>query len=425
MQTAKFITLGCKVNQYETQAIREGFMRRGFKESSNGEAADIYVINTCTVTQAADRKSRQLINRAHQQNPRAKILVTGCYAELDSDIIKKIPGVTHIVKNRDKHRLIELFNDINDTNEINDNNDRGISNFSGRTRAFLKIQDGCDNHCSYCKVPLVRGPSRSRPLGAIIQEAAKLAKSGFKEIVLTGICLGTYGRDMSPKLNLISVIDALEGIDGLLRIRLSSIESGDVTGELIDKIRGTGKLCRHLHIPLQSGDDEILKKMNRSYTSLDFLNLINSIKKYIPEVAITTDVIVGFPGESEINFKNTLSLIKKISPFKAHVFPYSHREGTLAAKNNKRRVSPEIIKKRIYELNIVEKECSAACKKQLLNTYMNVMIESRFKDDSRFWQGYTDNYVKVLIESVLDLKGRVVNLKLKDVFNDFIKADFN
>ena len=303
MQTIKLYTLGCKVNQYETQAIREQFLKNGFREVSNGAASDIYLINTCTVTQKADRDSRRFIHLAFRQNPKSKIIVTGCYAQLDSNEIAKIPGVTCIIKNKDKDRIIELFSQRrHESTKPRVNEHAGITYFSGHTRAFLKIQDGCNNFCAYCKVPLVRGASRSRPLSSIIQEAEKLVKNDFKEIVLCGICLGAYGRDLSPQSDLIQVIEALENIKGLYRIRLSSIEAGDLTDCLIQKIAASYKLCRHLHIPIQSGDNEILKKMHRSYNRRNYSNLIEKIKKKVPLIAITTDVMVGFPGEKEKNF---------------------------------------------------------------------------------------------------------------------------
>src|SRR4030042_4456555 len=262
MKTIKFYSLGCKVNQYDTQGLREHFLRKGFKASDNGETADVCLINTCTVTQKADADSLNIIRRAKKLNPRAKIIVTGCLAELDADKIRSQGVSSLLIKHKHKLKLLE----------------RGISGFCGHARAFLKIQEGCSNYCSYCKVPLVRGKSRSRPLRQIINEAKRLVESGFKEIVLTGICLGAYGRDLKPAVSLVKVIESLEKIGELLRIRLSSIEAGDVSLELIDKMAKSNKLCRHLHIPIQSGDDAILKKMNRKYTRNDYLALIKKLK---------------------------------------------------------------------------------------------------------------------------------------------------
>ncbi|MDP2938044.1 MAG: tRNA (N(6)-L-threonylcarbamoyladenosine(37)-C(2))-methylthiotransferase MtaB, partial [Candidatus Omnitrophota bacterium] len=377
MKTVKFFTLGCKVNQYDTQSIRERFVNAGFKEIDNGRKADTYVINTCTVTSIADRKSRYFIHYAYRQNPKARIIVTGCYTALDSDEIAKIPGVTHIIKNQDKDRILEL---LNEHNELSEQNEIGISNFSGHTRAFLKIQDGCNNFCSYCKVPRVRGASRSRPLDEIVQEANRLAKNGFKEIVLCGICLGSYGKDLQSQKNLVEVIEALEKIEGLLRIRLSSIEAGDISDELIQKMAQSKKLCQHLHIPMQSGDNEILKKMNRNYCREDYLNLIKKIKNSIPEIAITTDVLVGFPGEREDNFQNTVNLIGEIVPLRAHIFPYSKRLGTPAAIL-KDKINPLIIKERILQLVGISRKCALAYKEQFLNKDRDVLIEERPKED--------------------------------------------
>lgn len=409
MKTVKFYTLGCKVNQYETQVIREQFLRGGFEEIDNGKIADIYIINTCTVTANADRDSRRLISQVHRQNPQAKIVVTGCYTELDSDEIAKIPGVTHIIKNKDKNRIIEL---LNEPNELSEHNEIGISSFKGHTRAFLKIQDGCNNSCSYCKVPLVRGISRSRHLEVILKEAERLVKNGYKEIVLTGICLGAYGQDLNPKISILDVIEGLEKIEGLLRIRLSSIEAADVSDGLIDKMAQLKKLCRHLHIPLQSGNDEILKKMNRKYCRDDYLALIKRIKSLIPEIAITTDIMVGFPGESEINFQSTLGLIKEILPLKVHIFPYSRRESTHAASSFKDEISPMLIKKRIARLKNLSHACASIYKKQFLNKDMDVLIEARVKDNPGFWEGYTDNYIRALVKSSQNLKNQLLCVKL-------------
>jgi len=436
-RTIKFYTLGCKVNQYETQSIREQFIRSDFQEIEDGVPADIYLINTCTVTQKADRDSRRLIHLTHRQNPQAKILVTGCYTELDSAEIAKIPGVTRIIKNQDKGRILDLLTDSNETTsqrlpagQAGVNEDIGISNFSGHTRAFLKIQDGCNNFCAYCKVPLVRGASRSRPLSSIVQEAEKLVKNDFKEIVLCGICLGAYGRDLSPQSDLIQVIEALQNIKGLYRIRLSSIEAGDVSDSLIRKIaesnlacRQTGKLCRHLHIPIQSGDDEILKKMHRRYGRLDYINLIAKIKKQIPQIAITTDVLVGFPGEKEENFQNTIDLVREIIPLRVHAFSYSSRKGT-PASHFEDKIEPKVIKQRLSLLKNMGQNCSLVYKKQFLNQEMQVLIETRAKEKPEFWEGYTDNYIKVGVASEKNLENQLIKVKLKEIGQDYFWADF-
>jgi len=423
MNTVKFYTLGCKVNQYETQVIREKFIKAGIEELEDSQPADIYVINTCTVTHRADSESFSIIRKAKRENPKAKIVVTGCLTELDEDKIKNIDGIDLIIKNKDKERILNrLFFQTSRTQ-------KGISFFKGHTRAFLKVQDGCDNFCSYCKVPLVRGASRSRPLDEIIREAKKLVKNGFKEIVLCGICLGAYGKDFGEKFDLVDVIGALEKIDGLWRIRLSSIEAGDVSDRLIKRMaqtnlacRQTGKLCRHLHIPMQSGDDEILKKMHRSYSRKDYLNLINQIKKKVPQIGISTDVLVGFPGETEKNFQNTVELIKQVMPFKTHIFTYSKRIGT-AAGNFKDEVNPIIIKRRILRLKKIADESAERVKRRFLNKRMEVLIESQPKEEPNIWQGYTNNYIKVRVKSEQNLKNQLVRTRLKKISKDCIEAD--
>jgi len=388
MKTVKFYTLGCKVNQYDTQSIRERFIQSGFKELSDGRPASVYVINTCTVTHKADSESLGFIRKARRENPKARIIVTGCLVEKDSACLFKIKEINLVISKR-------FFPD-------------SISDFYGHTRAFLKIQDGCNNFCSYCKVPLVRGKSRSRPLEDIIQEASCLAKKGFKELVLTGIDLGSYGKDLKQKISLVDVIEALERIEGLLRIRLSSIEAGDISNELISKISESKKICRHLHIPIQSGDDKILRKMNRKYCRNDYLKLIKKLKKFVPGIAITTDCLVGFPGESEKNFTNTIDLLRKIAPLKAHIFPYSQRPGTLASKFDGR-IDTSIIKKRMLRLEKVSRSLALKYKRKFFNKHMDVLIEAKSKDKPGFWEGYTDNYIRVKVRSKRNLKNKLVS----------------
>jgi threonylcarbamoyladenosine tRNA methylthiotransferase MtaB len=420
MKTVKFFTLGCKVNQYETEQMRERFLEAGFKDARDLEEADTYVINTCTVTSAADRKSRYFIKLAGRRNHKAKIIVTGCYAELDSKEITGISGVTHIIRNQDKLKLPQLLDNKYAKAE---GSGEGIRNFFGHTRAFLKVQDGCNNRCSYCKVPLVRGPSRSRPLEDIIREAEALAENGFQEITLCGICLGSYGIDLKPKITLLDILKALEEIAGVVRIRLSSIEAKDISQELIQIIAKSTKLCRHLHIPLQSGDNAILRRMNRPYQASDYLKLIRCIKKFVPEVAITTDVMVGFPTEKEANFKNTLSLVKKVSPAKVHIFPYSQRPGTLACILQDQ-VNMDAVGERVRRLTQMSYECSLSYKKRFLRKDMQVLIEGPYKEDPEYWQGHTDNYIRVLVRSKENLKNKFLSVKLIKITRDCVLADF-
>lgn len=402
MQTVKFLTLGCKVNQYETQSIRERFLLCGFKEIDNHSPADTYLINTCTVTAIADRKSKNIIRHCIKENPRARIIITGCLVEKDAAELAAIKGIDFIISKR-------FFPE-------------GIINFSGHNRAFLKIQDGCDNFCAYCKVPLVRGKSRSRPIKEIIQEAVNLVKNGFREIVLSGICLGLYGKDLIPQLTLSEVIAELEKFPELFRIRLSSIEANDLSHRLIEKITQTPKVCKHLHIPLQSGDTEILHKMNRRISAQGYLELIQKLKTKMPEIAITTDVMVGFPGESAEHFNNTVKLIQEVVPLKVHIFPYSPRKGTLAS-NFPEKLNFSTIRQRISRLEEAARESAWYYKKQFLDREMQVFCEAPARRLPGYWQGYSDNYLKILVKSAKNLNNQIVRVRLKKVFDDYILAE--
>lgn len=401
-RSVKFYTLGCKVNQYDTQSIRERFLRQGFKELTGANKAERYLINTCSVTSVADRKSRERIRSCIRENPKAEVIVTGCLVNRDHEALSRIKGVGLLISK-------SFFPE-------------GISSFSGHTRAFLKVQDGCNNFCSYCKVPLVRGASRSRPLNEIIQEAGRLAAGGFKEVVLTGICLGAYGIDLKPRRNLVEVIEALENIKGFLRIRLSSIELLDISEGLIKKLADSDKLCRHLHIPLQSADDSILKRMNRRYSALDYLKTVSRLKREFPDIAITIDCMVGFPGETKANFLNTIKAIKAINPLRAHIFPYSARPGTKSSLF-KYDITQAELRKRIEKLNEVASGCSLNYRKRFLGKRMDVLFENRLKDNPCFWQGYSSNYLKVAVKSRADLSNRLVTVQLKKLNSGFVTAD--
>ncbi|MFY9402220.1 MAG: tRNA (N(6)-L-threonylcarbamoyladenosine(37)-C(2))-methylthiotransferase MtaB [Candidatus Omnitrophota bacterium] len=417
----KFYTLGCKVNQYDTQIIREGFLEKGFKEASQKKRADIYLINTCTVTSSADSKSREIIRRSIRENPKAKIIVTGCLAELDVGQIKGINKDILIFKNKEKENIAYFLTGKPDNritgkpvNRPTGKLTNRITFFKGRTRAFLKIQDGCDNFCSYCKVSLVRGKPKSKPLKLIFKEAKGLVRRGFKEIVLTGICLGAYGRDFKKeRVDLVDVIEGLEKIKGLERIRLSSIEAGDITDSLLKSFLRLTKLCPHLHIPIQSGDNVILKKMNRKYTRKSYLLLINKIKKIVPQIAITTDCIVGFPGESEKNFQNTLSLVQKINPLKVHIFPYSPREGTSAAVNYKITLPKAILNERVKRLKALSEKSRLKFLQKFKGKRLPVLFEALSKEKKGYWEGFTGNYIKVYLKSGKPLKNKIINIKLK------------
>jgi threonylcarbamoyladenosine tRNA methylthiotransferase MtaB len=402
-KTIKFFTLGCKANQYDTQSIRERFISRGFKEAEVGKQPDYFLVNTCTVTSGADQKSRNIIRRCIQVAPRAQVIVTGCLAEKDWSQLKKIQGIGLIIKK-------SFFPEE-------------VSSFKQHTRAFLKIQDGCSNFCTYCKVALVRGKERSKKLKQILQEAKQLIDCGYKEIVLTGICLGAYGRSSGVKADLVDVIACLEEIKGLSRIRLSSIEAGDVSSGLIKYMQNSKKLCPHLHIPIQSGDDQILKLMNRKYSRKKYENLIAGLKALVPGISITTDCLVGFPGESEDHFQNTVDLLRKIMPLKVHIFPYSSRPQTKAAQF-KGLVNPKTIRLRCNKLAGVAQICRKQIMQGFLGRNTQVLIESEAKGDPSFLEGLTDNYLKVRLPFAPNLKNAIVQARLKSIRQDSFIGEY-
>lgn len=402
MRTFTIKTLGCKVNQYESQAIRERFTSSGFLESDNGNAK-VCVINTCTVTETADRKSLREIRSAINKNPDAKIIVTGCMVAKDKDKILKIAGIDCLIEK-------QAFSPFK------------ISGFAGHNRAFLKIQDGCNNFCSYCKVPLVRGASVSKPIEEVIFEAKQLIGAGFKEIVLSGICLGAYGIDLQKRSLLVELLEMLEKIEGFFRIRLSSIEPNFIDDKLISKIAASGRVCPHLHIPLQSGSDKILGKMNRRYTYGQFIRLVGHIRKKLPDFSLTTDILVGFPGEQEKDFKNTIEAIKEIQPARAHIFPYSRRKHT-AAYNFRGHIPQAIILQRLNVLKEIVGETGFEYRKRFLGKRLYVLIENELDKKSKLLKGYSENYILVLLEDKRkDLKNKIVPVKITDVTPDYSRG---
>lgn len=405
-------TLGCKVNQYETQAIRENFFKYGYEEVSDTKGADICIINTCTVTKMSDRKSRHIIRQTIKLNPYAKIVVTGCYAERDQKDIAGIRGVDFIIPNSKKSKILDIIEGKDNGNKaLPEKFSLEISSFKDHSRAFVKIQDGCNNFCSFCKVPYVRGRSSSRKLKPIVEEVKRLVKMGFREIVLTGICLGAYGKDLEGIIDIANVIEAIEELPGRFRLRLSSIEPNMVSGRLIEVMAYSQRLCPHLHIPLQSGDEEILKKMNRNYRVEEYKGLIKRLRDKISEVSLTTDVLVGFPGEKENNFLNTLNFLKEISPSRMHIFPYSLREGT-SASCFKNEVPKDKIKARIDILKSLAEVFSLRYREKFVGREVDVLVESKPDKKSGLLTGYTDTYIKVTLEGRESLCGEIVPVKI-------------
>jgi len=414
----KFYTLGCKTNQYETQAIKESLLATGaYIEAGKDQECDIFIVNTCTVTAKADKESRCTVRRCNRENPKAKVLVTGCLAEMDEEMIKGLPGVSFIAKNQQKYNIHSLLEGQEPRVEAYQErfySPLEISNFGERDRAFVKVQDGCDNFCSYCKVPLVRGRSRSRRPSDIMQEAERLINRGFKELVLTGICLGDWGRDIAKRSSLHDLIERISSIKGNFRIRLSSIEPKMVTDELIGSISDNNKICPHLHIPLQSGSDRILKLMRRPYSAKEYMKIISKAKKAIKRLSITSDVMVGFPGEGRADFAATVKLIRRIAPSRLHIFTYSRREGTAAAKMRCDIIPDEINRRR----EVLEKEAEASSyryRRRFLNKTVQALIESKRDPKTGLLTGYTERYIRFLLDGPDRVIGKIAPLKIHKV----------
>ena len=418
MNTIKFYTLGCKVNQYETQAIRENLINNGFKEVDSDNQAHIYIINTCTVTSRAEGKSQGLIRKALNENLEAKVIVTGCCVQ-DNNFISQDKRII-AVKNELKNKISQILNNqsLSNSGGIDSYLNLSISDFKGHNRAFVKIQDGCENNCSYCKVTLARGELRSRELSEIKKEVKRLVNKGFREIVLTGICLGAYGKDFKNSITLSDIIEEVIDLPGEFRVRLSSIEAGYISDRVIKLLSASSKLCRHLHIPFQSGDNEILKKMNRHYSSKDYLALVQKIRAEIPDIAITTDIMVGFPGEKDENFQNTFSFLKEVSPSRMHIFPFSPREGTLAY-NFADRVSHREVKLRMAKLQILAKQKSLEYRQKFLKKEVDVLVETARSKINGYLKGYTDTYIHVLVDGNDSLINKIIKVKIDKVDSDF------
>ncbi|MDU2696623.1 MAG: tRNA (N(6)-L-threonylcarbamoyladenosine(37)-C(2))-methylthiotransferase MtaB [Staphylococcus epidermidis] len=419
MSTVAFHTLGCKVNHYETEAIWQLFKDANYERVEFETNADVFVINTCTVTNTGDKKSRQIIRRAIRQNPDAVVCVTGCYAQTSSAEIMEIPGVDIVVGTQDRHKLldyIQQFQDerqpINGVGNIMKNRtyeELEVPYFTDRTRASLKIQEGCNNFCTFCIIPWARGLMRSRDPEKVVEQATQLVNSGYKEIVLTGIHTGGYGQDLK-NYNLAQLLRDLDTIEGLERIRISSIEASQLTDEVIDVIGNSNKVVRHLHIPLQSGSDDVLKRMRRKYTMAHFSERLAKLHQALPDLAVTSDVIVGFPGESEEEFQETYDFIVNHHFSELHVFPYSPRIGTPAARMDNQ-IDEETKNVRVHKLislsNQLAKEYASKFEDEVLE-----VIPEEMGEEPHTLVGYADNYMKVRFEGDDSLIGQIVKVKI-------------
>ncbi|TYS19519.1 tRNA (N(6)-L-threonylcarbamoyladenosine(37)-C(2))-methylthiotransferase MtaB [Rossellomorea vietnamensis] len=423
MPTVAFHTLGCKVNHYETEAIWQLFKEQGYERLEYENTSDVYVINTCTVTNTGDKKSRQVIRRAIRKNPDAVICVTGCYAQTSPAEIMAIPGVDIVVGTQDRRKMleyIEQFKDerqpINGVGNIMKNRvyeELQVPAFTDRTRASLKIQEGCNNFCTFCIIPWARGLMRSRDPEEVIRQAQQLVDAGYKEIVLTGIHTGGYGEDMKDYNLAMLLRDLEEKVTGLKRIRISSIEASQLTDEVIEVIDNSNMVVRHLHIPLQSGSNTVLKRMRRKYTMEFFAERIEKLKKALPGLAVTSDVIVGFPGETEEEFMETYNFIKEHKFSELHVFPYSKRTGTPAARMTDQ-IDEDIKNERVHRLIQLSNQLAKEYASRFEEEVLEVIPEEVYKEDpaSGLYVGYTDNYLKVVFPASEEMVGKLVKVKI-------------
>lgn len=416
MKTVAFHTLGCKVNTYESNAMLKIFNDAGYQEVDFKQLADVYVINTCTVTNTGDSKSRQMIRKAIRKNPQATICVVGCYSQIAPEEIEQIEGVGVVLGTQYRQEIVKYVNEYLETGKMVvkvDNimnlkkfEDLNIDRFKN-TRAFLKIQDGCNNFCTYCIIPYARGRVRSRDKDSVLNQAKRLVANGYVEIVLTGIHTAGYGEDLEDYSFYDLLVDLVK-IEGLKRLRISSIETSQISDEIIELIGSNEIIVDHLHVPLQAGCDETLRRMNRKYTTNQYLEKINKIRSYLPNIAFTTDVIVGFPGETDEEFDETYNFIKKVNYSELHVFPYSPRKNTPAAKMPNQ-VNDQIKHDRSNRLLALSKELNRDFALKQIGKSLKVLFEKR---DGEYLIGHASDYLKVKVKTDRDMIGEIVDIKI-------------
>lgn len=419
-KTFSILTLGCKVNQYESEAMAELFEKNGYIQVDNDtDVADVYIVNTCTVTNLSDRKSRQYIRRAKRENPDSTVAVVGCYAQVAPKEVEKIEGVDVVIGTSERSKIVDLIEEakeedkkINIVRDIKKDRDFQFikidENFH-KTRSYMKVQDGCNRYCTYCIIPYARGTIRSRRIGDCVREAIRLANAGYKEIILTGIHVGSYGVDLGP-VRLIDLIEAIAEVDGIERIRLSSVEPNIISEDFMRRAIACSKLCDHFHLSLQSGSNKVLKDMNRHYNREEFIEKTKIIKKYMPYAGLTTDIIVGFPGESDEDFEDSMSIVREVEFSKVHVFKYSKRKNTPAA-DRADQVDGNIKIKRSEELIKLQDQYLKKFREKNMPRSLKVLFE---EFDQGYYFGYTDNYIRVKVKSDKDLINKILDVRLVD-----------
>jgi len=429
MPKFKITTLGCKVNQSESDTIAMQLKSCDWLRALKNEPSEICIINTCTVTQKASMQSRQAVRQAIRLNPSARIVVTGCYAQTEPEAIDKIEGVHAIIGNADKHSICEMIRRNTNTfpsqplSICNDMQpEHGFESSSdvvaeGRTRPLFKIQDGCNAFCTYCIVPYARGPSRSVPVENVLAGIQALANNGYREIVLTGIHLGQYGNDLIPKTGLGELLNRIDDLNIILRVRLSSIEPLELTDAIIKRVAGSNRFCRHFHIPLQSGDDRILQKMSRPYSAKDFRQRVTKIYDRLPKAAIGVDTLIGFPGETDAAFENTYALIKELPVSYLHVFPFSSRPGTPAAEYPDK-ISPVVVKHRCERMRLLGNSKRVDFYTRFIGQKLDVLVETTRHKPTGLLKGLTSNYIPILIDANDDYKNKLVPVRTQKLMQD-------
>ncbi|MBE5805494.1 MAG: tRNA (N(6)-L-threonylcarbamoyladenosine(37)-C(2))-methylthiotransferase MtaB [Clostridiales bacterium] len=414
-----FVSLGCKVNQYETNAMSQSFIEDGFEVVNFEDIADIYIVNTCTVTNIADRKSRQMLRRIKDNNKNAIIVATGCYAQVGEQELKKISDINLIIGNNEKKDIVKIIEDyekeienkvlITDVMHQKEFVEFGQTTYTEKTRAVVKVQDGCDRFCSYCIIPYARGRVRSRKLENIINEVESIVLNGIKEVVITGIHIASYGKDFKENIGLIDLLEELNKVEGLERIRIGSLEPVIITDEFIERMSKLNKICEHFHLSLQSGCDSTLKRMNRRYTTNEFEDVVKRIRNKYNNAILTTDIIVGFPGETEEEFEQTYEYLKKIAFYKMHIFKYSPRKGTKAA------TMPNQVDGSIKELRSKKLlELSDNNEKMYNEEYIGKNVEVLFEEkDGEYYKGHTKNYIQVWSKGE-ELDNKIVDVEISE-----------
>ena len=456
MKTVKLITMGCKVNQYDTQSMQETLLHNGYTVVEDTPRAELYLINTCTVTNTADQKARQVIRRVLRENPDAKVLVTGCYAESDRAAIEKIPGVTVVFGNREKadfqryldaldaemlpgerragacpppsasrvrgKTLLSVHPVQHDAVREHARFSSGVSSAGKRTRALIKVQDGCSAFCTYCIIPYVRGRMTSRPLADIVEEARRIADNGIKEIVITGVHLGAYGLDTGRDKDIADILERIHEIEGIARIRFSSIEPMYFPDVLAERMAALPKCMPHFHLPLQAGSDNVLRRMRRRYTTAQFAHLVEKLRTlFTDDVGMTTDIMVGFPGETDADFETSLQFVEQIGFSQLHVFRYSPRKGTPAA-TYEAQVPPHVSSARSRAMIQLGEQLGTAFRRRMLGKHTELLVEDSREGKARHLAGFTDNYLRVLVDTPNSSINHILRVKLTAMDGEFLYA---